>query len=176
MRTQSCRQLVGWLFILIASLLTPPLYGHEQKAALTRILFNANTGNLEVMHRFSLHDAEHAARQLFDETVNIIESSQSRELFASYVRNRFLITAIDESGKEFVLPLDYVGQEMDGRFVWVYQEISAPAGITELFIVNSVLKDIWPDQANLVNVEKGGVIYSLDLSGPRESGVVELRD
>lgn len=164
------RLLLAWVLCLL------PVFGHahEQKAALTRIVFNNNTGNLEVMHRFFVHDAEHAARLLFDDSVNIIESVQSRELFANYVRNRFSLSMTNNANEQVLLQLDYVGQEIDRRFVWVYQEIAAPLGIKSLSVINSALKDVWADQSNLINVEKGEVVYSLDLSGSTDSGTVAI--
>ena len=33
---------------------------HQQKIAITTVLFNPRTENIEIMHRFNLHDAEHA--------------------------------------------------------------------------------------------------------------------
>ena len=171
---QSAKALLILLSVLLFCGLASKTLAHEQKAALTRVVFNANTDNLEVMHRFFLHDAEHAARQLFKESINMIESADDRELFANYVRNRFSISTISENGEETALNLDYVGQETDRRFLWVYQEISAPNDVSALLIFNAVLRDVWSDQSNLVNVEKSGVVYSLDLDGSRESGTVEI--
>jgi hypothetical protein len=168
------QQMRVMLLALVCLVFANPVSGHEQKAALTRIVFNPNTDNLEVMHRFFLHDAEHAARQLFGESINMIESAEDRELFASYVRNRFSITAISNSGEETVLKLNYVGQETDRRFVWIYQEISAPDDVIAMTIFNTVLRDVWSDQSNLINIEKGDAIYSLNLDGSRESGSVDL--
>ena len=51
--------------LLAAWLLAAPLPAHQQKESVTRVLFNPRTGNIEVMHRFLLHDAEHATRKLF---------------------------------------------------------------------------------------------------------------
>lgn len=171
LRGELVRQ-IGIALMLLA--MTLPALGHEQKAALTRVLFNETSGNLEVMHRLYLHDAEHAARLVFNESVDIIASVESRELFASYVCNRFAITGADEDGTSVPLPLEYVGQELEGRFVWVYQEIPLPADLAELDVFSSVLVDVWPDQSNLINIERDGQIYSLSLSGENVSGSVNL--
>jgi hypothetical protein len=149
-------------------------FGHEEKAALVRVVFNPATEKLEVIHRYFLHDAEHAARQLFNESIDMIESVDDRELFANYVRNRFSISKLNEAGEETALALNYTSQETDRRFLWVYQEISIPQDTTALMIFNTVLQDVWPDQANLINVEKDGEVYSLDLGDSRESGIIEL--
>jgi len=160
--------------LLAMALLAVPLQAHQQKSGLVRILFNANTGNLELMHRYYLHDAEHVTSEVFGTPANLLESSDDRELFASYVRNRFAASMVDSSGGESALELSYIGQEMDGLFIWIYQEIPVPGDLRELVIFNSVMKDIWPDQSNMINIEREGVIQTLDLSGPSDVGRVNL--
>ena len=147
---------------------------HEQKAAVTRILFNESTGNIEVMHRFFIHDAEHAAGVAFGEAQNLMESADSRKLFSNYVINRFAIAAEDSEGETSQLNLEYVGEEVEGQFLWVYQEAKQMKGLSALSVVHVALRDIWPDQANLVNVEKDGQIYSLSFADSAESLRVEF--
>ena len=147
---------------------------HQQKNAVTRILFNENTGNIEVMHRFFIHDAEHAAGLIFGERQMLAESRESRELFSSYVINRFSIEASFREGNSEVLGLSYVGEEVDGQFLWVYQEIPAQDDITAFTIVNLTLRDVWSDQSNLVNIERDGKIYSLTFDGSAEVLTVKL--
>ncbi len=161
-----------FLFLLMAL----PLVGsaHQQKTAVTRILFNPNTGNIEVMHRFFVHDAEHAASLIFGERQTLMESAESRQLFASYVMNRFSVQANFANGDEKDLALQYVGEEIDGQFLWVYQEIPVEEGIAALTIVNVALRDVWPDQSNLVNIERDGEIYSLTFQGNDEILSVQL--
>ena len=147
---------------------------HQQKNAVTRILFNENTGNIEVMHRFFIHDAEHAAGLIFGERQMLAESRESRELFSSYVINRFSIEASFREGNSEVLGLSYVGEEVDGQFLWVYQEIPAQDDITAFTIVNLTLRDVWLDQSNLVNVEKDGRVFSITFDGSAEVLTVKL--
>lgn len=147
---------------------------HVQKAAVTRILFNANTANIEVMHRVLVHDAEHAATLLFGERQALLESAESRELFSSYVVNRFAIEASVAGGAPDLLPLHYVGNEIDGQYLWVYQEAAEIPGITALTVVDSVLVDVWPDQENLVNIERVDQIYTLNFSVSSDQLTVEF--
>ncbi len=164
---------VGLLLVLV---LLPGLssVAHQQKTAVTRVLFNPNSGNIEVMHRFFVHDAEHAATLIFGERQTLMESAESRQLFGSYVRNRFAIEATFENETAQELQLDYVGEEIDGQFLWVYQEIPQGREITALTIVNVALRDVWPDQANLVNIERDGEIYSLEFSGGDDALSISL--
>lgn len=136
-------------------------FAHQQQAALTRVLFNERSGNVEVMHRFLVHDAEHAVRQLQDPEADLIASADAREQFAAYVRERF--TLLGSEGN--TLPLQYVGQEMDGIFLWVYQEMPIPASLPSLSVIHNALRDLWPEQNNLVNIERNGQVQTLNFNG-----------
>ena len=160
--------------VLLGSLVLLTGEAHQQKNAVTRILFNENTGNIEVMHRFFIHDAEHAAGLIFGERQMLAESRESRELFSSYVINRFSIEASFREGNSEVLDLSYVGEEVDGQFLWVYQEVPAQDDITAFTIVNLTLRDVWSDQSNLVNIERDGSVYSLTFDGSAEVLTVKL--
>jgi len=162
------------LLTLLCCLVPSLSAAHEQKTAVTRILFNDSTGNIEVMHRFFIHDAEHAAGVVFGEAQNLMESADSRKLFSNYVMNRFAIAAEDSRGETTALNLQYVGEEIEGQFLWVYQEVGQLQDVSALSVVHVALRDIWPDQANLVNVEKDGQIYSLSFADSAESLRIEL--
>jgi hypothetical protein len=54
--------IIAVVFMLIANL----AFAHQQKAAETTVLFNKKSHKLEVMHRFYLHDTEHAVQHLFN--------------------------------------------------------------------------------------------------------------
>jgi hypothetical protein len=142
--------------ILFALLCAPGLHAHQQKEAVTRVLFNPRTENIEVMHRFLLHDAEHAVRQLIDQTADILVSDTAQQSFADYVYARFSMS--DQDGSR--IPLTPVGHETEGRFIWVYAEAPIPNALTALYLSHDALRDLWPDQNNLVNVERGGKLKS----------------
>lgn len=154
--------------ILICLLALPSSFAHEQKTAVTRIFFNPVTENIEVMHRFLVHDAEHAAAKVFGVGQDLLESAESRELFSSYVINRFSIEAGLSTGESVAIELSYVGAEVDGQFLWVYQETSNIDTIQSFTMVNMALRDVWPDQSNLVNVEREGEVYSVLFDGGAE--------
>lgn len=142
---------------------------HQQKSAITRVLFNERTGNVEVMHRFQLHDAEHAVREIFGGEADILASEAIRERFAAYVGKRFELYS-----DNCPLELSAVGTEIDGRFLWVYQETPIPETLSSLTIRHEALRDIWPAQVNLVNVERGQDIHSVNFEGGRHEVDIEL--
>ena len=166
------------LFAALAVVASSPSYAHQQKTAVTRLLFNSNTGSLEIMHRLFLHDAEHAANVVFGAKQDIIQSADSRALFGSYVVNRFAVAFDDNASLQELAPI-YLGEEIDGQYLWVYQEVPdfATRHIGEalqLRVINSVLRDVWPDQSNLVNVERGGKIESITFSVGADSLQIEV--
>lgn len=159
---------------VVCLLMASSSFSHEQKTAVTRILFNPASENIEVMHRFLVHDAEHAAAKVFGVGQNLLESADSRELFSSYVINRFSIEAELSTGEAIEIDLDYVGAEVEGQFLWVYQETSTIDSIASFTMVNMALRDVWPDQSNLVNVEREGEVYSVLFDAGAEVKFLEL--
>jgi hypothetical protein len=166
------------LFAALAVVASSPSFAHQQKTAVTRLLFNSNTGSLEIMHRLFLHDAEHAANVVFGAKQDIIQSADSRALFGSYVVNRFAVAFDDNASLQELAPI-YLGEEIDGQYLWVYQEVPDFATrhigkALQLRVINSVLRDVWPDQSNLVNVERGGKIESITFSVGADSLQIEV--
>ncbi len=106
---------------------------HQIKAAITTVLFNPRTENIEVMHRFNLHDAEHAVKALFDKHADIMDDAKTQQDFADYVSKHF----------------------------WVYQETAQPPEIEGLKIRHDALRDLWPSQVNTINVEGNGPLKTL---------------
>ena len=159
--------MMRWWWIPIL-LLTSLAWAHQQKEAVTTVLFNERTGNIEVMHRFLLHDAEHAMRERGLEDADLLGSEAARRAFADYVRERFGIA----DGNRQPLPLKPVGHEIERKFLWIYDETPIPPELEVLIIRNDALADVWPEQVNLVNVERGGETRSITFSGAQ--GAVQL--
>lgn len=160
------------LIVMITGVFITPVFAHQQRAAITKVLFNKNTGNLEVMHRFYLHDTEHAVQMLFDKKADIRNSAATRELFANYVSQRFAIKPLN--GEE--LKLTAVGHEIERIYFWVYQEVKAPEDIEGLTMIHNALRDIWTDQVNTVNVEGRGDLRTATFDGEVEILSVEFNN
>jgi len=153
------RQTLG---LLLAALLCfcAPTQAHQMKTAITKVLFNDRSGQLEVMHRFYLHDAEHAVKHLQGKAADIHQQETARTEFAAYVAEHFQLTLNGEA-----LKLQMVGTELDGRHIWVYQEIALPSTeLKTLRVRHDSLMTIWPAQINVVNVEGRGPVRTLKLS------------
>jgi hypothetical protein len=133
------------------------LSAHQQKMAISTILFNARTENIEIMHRFRVHDAEHAVKEIFGKDADIIGTKKTQEQFGEYVNQRFNLFDSNEQP----LPLKMVGVELDGQFFWVYQETTQPTKLDNMTIRHNALRDLWPEQVNTINVEGKGKLQTL---------------
>lgn len=143
------------LLVLLALLLAPFGAGtaasaHQQKFAITTVAHNPRTGMIEIVHQVPVHDAEHALRFQGAQNPDIIGSDQSREAFARYVTRRFLLMVNGE-----IITPDYVGSEITGGSLWVYQETPAPDGETTIRLNSQIFTDVWARQENRVNIGGG---------------------
>ena len=161
---------LGCAGMLALACLSLPISAHQQKEAITRVLFNARTGNIEVMHRVLLHDAEHAMQRHFGTAFDLIGRAADRDLFERYVHARFVLA--DDNGA--ALALSPVGSELDHDFLWVYSETGIPDELSSLTITHDVLRDVWASQSNLVNVERDGRIRSAVFDGSLPEITIDL--
>jgi hypothetical protein len=144
------------LALVLAPLGAGTALAHQQKIAITTIAHNPRTGMIEIIHQVPVHDAEHAlvVQRTGDANLHspdIIGSQDSREAFARYVTRRFLF----QLGGTIITP-DYVGSEISGGSLFVYQETPAPAeGDLRLRVNSQIFTDIWARQENRVNLGGG---------------------
>jgi len=151
-------------FILGLLFVAPYSNAHQQKSAISTISFNPRTHNIEVMHRFRMHDAEHAVKHIFGKNADIIKSAKTKEQFSNYVNNHFSMYTNDT-----LLKLTTIGYENDGQFFWVYQETTKPPALKNLSIRHNALRDIWPSQVNIINVEGKGELQTMVFNDSVES-------
>ena len=159
------RQSAVWI---LAALLGPGLntvLAHQMQVAMTTVSFKPASGTIEVIHRFYTHDTEQVMSQLADKQVDLVGDEQIQRQFGHYVSENFQLK--DQAEKQ--LPLSLVGVEVEGDFIWVYQETTIPAQLRELSVLNTALLDILPNQVNTVNIECGDMISTLEFSGTIET-------
>lgn len=160
------RRLLVWLALLLAPLgAGGTALAHQQKIAITTIAHNPRTGMIEIIHQVPVHDAEHAlvVQRTGDaerHSPDIIGSDDSREAFARYVTRRFLF----QVNGAIVSP-DYVGAEIVGGSLFVYQEAPAPDGDIRLRVNSQIFTDIWARQENRVNLGGGTSVETLIFHG-----------
>lgn len=142
--------MIRQIVLLIALLLAAPLLAHQQKIAISTLSVNPRSDRLELVHQVPVHDAEHALRTQGEKVADIVGSADSREAFAAYVTRRFLL----EINGQAVTPV-YVGSEIIGGSLFVYQDSPAPAQGASVQVNSQILTDVWARQENRVNIGSG---------------------
>lgn len=140
----------------LVAVLAVPAAAHQQKRAISTIAVNPRSGAIEIMHQVPVHDAEHALRVQGATSADIIGSAGSREDFARYVAKRFALV-VDGA----VATPAYVGSEITGGSLWVYQELPAARPGTPIRIHSQILTDVWALQENRVNIGSGAGVTTL---------------
>ena len=140
----------------LAAAFALPAAAHQQKRTISTIALNPRSGRIEIMHQVPVHDAEHALRMQGAKSADIIGSAESREAFAQLVAQRFMLAV----GGEVAVPA-YVGSEITGGSLWVYQELPAARLGTPIRVNSQILTDVWALQENRVNIGSGAGLTTL---------------
>jgi hypothetical protein len=151
-------RLRGLVALLLLGLATSST-AHQLQAALTTIEVNPHSERVEIVHRFYAHDAEHALDQVAGIRGDIRTDRALQEAFGRYVARRFSLTDADGSALEPEL----VGAEVDGDFLWVYQQLPGEDFERIARIGHDSLQEVWPQQENRVNLRRDDGVRTLIL-------------
>ena len=150
----------GQLVMLVLVLAATAASAHRMPGSLSTIKANPNTGGVEVIHRLHNHDAEIGIITILNDRSFSLEQLLGRAQLALYVEERFLLAAVDNGSIGAPLELELIGAELDGEFVLVYQELNGELP-NEIAVRDDILRDVFPDQVNHVNIAIGGEVRSL---------------
>lgn len=142
-------------------------FAHRMPGSISTVKRSATGDNIEIIHRLHSHDAELAVAAVLGEGRISLENLVGRAQLALYVEERFFIARLSDGRAGEKLALELVGAELDGEFVLVYQQFTGdfPAGLA---IRDDILRDVFPEQVNHVNVATGGEVRSVTFSGDDE--------
>ncbi|MGY6550910.1 MAG: DUF6702 family protein [Erythrobacter sp.] len=152
------RLILALALLLAAPGALVPALAHQQKLAVSTLSLNPRTDKLEVVHQVPVHDAEHALKHQ-GIAADIVGSAESREAFARYVARRF---TLETGGKP--VALGYVGSEIKGGSLMVYQEAAKPRVGATMNVNSQILTDVWARQENRVNIGSGTKVQTLIFS------------
>jgi len=156
-----------------ACLVARPAAAHRSKSGVTQVLFNPRTGMIEIMHRLYAHDCEHALEAITGAAADIRRDAGARDAVARRAAKAFSL-GYRSGGEASAAPLAFVGSEIDGAYLWIYQETPIPGRRTDLVVSSGLLFDLYDDQQNLVNVHIGDRVVSLVFEGSAAPQKVSL--
>jgi len=133
---------------------------HRMPGSLSTVKVNERTGSVEVIHRLHNHDAELGVKMVMKDSDLSLEQLIGRAHLALYVESHFLVAPVVDGEAGEPLELELIGAELDGEFILVYQEFrgALPA---EIAVRDDILRDVFPEQVNQVNISTGGRVHSL---------------
>lgn len=137
--------------LVLGLCLSASAWAHRMPLAMTTVAYNPVTDSVEIVHRLHRHDAEQAMLEVIAEPgVDLMEIAVQARL-ALYTEAHFQIARVVDGEPGRVLVLDLVGAELEGDYILVYQELPGrlPA---EIAVRDDILRDLFPDQVNRVNV------------------------
>lgn len=147
------------MLLFVALLAMQPASAHDYHASITDVAYNPRTQSLEVAVKVFMDDLEEALSRQAKSNITYSSSSVAvKEQLADYLKSTLSFEL--EKGKPLKARL--VGSEEDADVVWLYVEVPVQqAALTQLYIKNAILTDMFTDQMNIVNVNYNGKTESV---------------
>ena len=142
-------------------------FAHRMPGSISTVKRSASGDVIEIIHRLHSHDAELGVAAVLGKGNISLENLVGRAQLALYVEERFRIADFVDGRVGDRLALELIGAELDGEFVLVYQEFAGDLPV-RLAIRDDILRDVFPEQVNHVNVALGGEVRSVTFSGDDE--------
>ena len=130
------------------------LRAHKLQYSLTDMYWRLDSGAFEVMHSLHLDDAMTLLAYLGDPNGDLTPESQAQLLL--YTEQHFQLTRNNEP-----LALDPVGAQIDGDYLWIYQEQNLKTYPEHLTVTCTLMHDLFPAQQNQVNLRVGDAVRTL---------------
>ncbi|MBB6612268.1 hypothetical protein H7F15_14555 [Pontibacter sp. Tf4] len=131
---------------------------HDYHASITDVKFNPRTQSLQVAVKVFTDDLENALSKQSKRNVTYSATSeQVKEQLVTYMATtmRFELS----QGKP--LKQHFVGSEAEADVVWIYFEVPVQAAsLSQLYIRNAVLTELFDDQMNILNLDYKGKMHS----------------
>ncbi|NDK54655.1 DUF6702 family protein [Pontibacter fetidus] len=132
---------------------------HDYHSSITDIKFNPRTQSLQVAIKVYTDDLENALTKRSKSKVTYSANSESiKQQLAGYMAASMSF----EVTKGKPLKQRFIGSEEEADVVWVYLEVPVQnANLSELYIKNAVLTEVFDDQMNIVNLDYKGKVQSM---------------
>ena len=129
---------------------------HRFHAGLADIVFNQQSGSVEVVHTYMAHDLDALLAAQEGRPIDLTKP-EAEALLRKYVEARFYL--LDQNQAR--LPLQWVGITVGIDTVIIYRELPATPLASIARVHDEVLMDVMPRQANTVNITRDGATVSL---------------
>ena len=156
--------------ILIMSLAASAV--HDFHVSISKIYLNPESKKLEVMIKLFTDDLSTTLDSFSGKKMNLgtqEEPSSANDELMRYVESGF---GIKVNEKQIVL--NYLGKEKEDDATWVYLESEKVGRIKSITVTNTLLIEMFDDQANLINLKVDGENEALTLRREQVSGTIKM--
>ena len=152
------------LFLLLWLNIFHPFY-----VSVTEIVYNKNTGTVQLSVRIFFDDFEKVLEKKYNKNVNILKPVNRKDvddLVAAYLKAHLKISV---NGK--FLDLKYQGYEIEEDAAWCYFESSKVNSVKRLNVENDILFEQHSAQSNMIHVIVDGKRKSTKLDNPKKEAI-----
>ena len=135
---------------------------HKFYVSATDIEYNEENRSLQIISYVFVDDLEKLLKTRYSEELFLLkkgEHESSDMYIEKYFRDKLKISVEGKTRK-----FNYIGKEYDKDQLLVYLEVENVEPFEKISVENAVLTDLFPEQKNVVKVERNGSIKSLLLS------------
>ena len=142
-------------FVLLLCGLAASALAHRYFFSITDITLNERTHSIEVIHQITAHDIDNAIAE--EKQIHFsVAHPEYDNIIRQYVEANF---QLEYQGQ--VLPLSWVGLEINKGNIFIYQETVFKHALLGLKITNSLLIEHYNKQVNTVNFHDKSIKGSL---------------
>ncbi|SDL79925.1 hypothetical protein SAMN04488034_11241 [Salinimicrobium catena] len=135
---------------------------HKFYVSATDIEYNEENRSLQIISYVFVDDLEKLLQTRYSEELFLLkegEHESADQYVEKYFRDKLMIS-VDGKPQTF----SYIGKEYDKDQLLVYLEVEQVKPFKNISVENGILTDLFPEQKNVVKVERDGKIKSLLLS------------
>lgn len=142
---------------------------HDFHVSVTRVVYQK--GQLQFTGRYFAEDLEAALRQKTGKALVLDKQGGHQAELQNYLEAHFSL----QSPEAGILPLQWLGYELEGDLCFVYYEYTLERLPERLCFSNRLLFDQFEDQSNLLNFENEGKLHSAFLRPGEDRQCFDLK-
>lgn len=140
---------------------------HPFHFGVTEIRYNSNSQAIEISCKLFTNDFESILKKKYGKSIDLVqhhEQQDVKELLQRYIQEHLQIR-----NERQLINYTLLGSEHEDSAIWVHLESQKVVLSKELNIQNSLLFDLFDDQANILHLEINGQKKSYKLQNPTSS-------
>lgn len=145
---------------------------HKFYVSVTEVEYNQNQSSLQIISRVFTDDMEKLLQTRYLKDLYLARESehdQADVYLEEYLSQKLKITVDGTS-----YPHTFLGKQYDNDLLILYIEVEDVKAVSQIYVKNQILTDLFPGQKNVVHVEVGDKTRSLLLNRDRDSGLLNF--